>query len=87
VRTKTTHGLKELARLYGVETSYEGMDGQVQRADPEALSLTLQALGARWAAAAPPATRCAHAGPRSQPSSYSRCRWCGTARYGRSASG
>jgi 4-alpha-glucanotransferase len=39
-------GFAELSRLYGVETSYEGMDGRTQRADPDALALTLRALGA-----------------------------------------
>jgi 4-alpha-glucanotransferase len=39
-------GLTELARLFGVETSYEAMNGGRQVADPEALALTLQALGA-----------------------------------------
>ncbi|MEX1183014.1 MAG: 4-alpha-glucanotransferase [Gemmatimonadota bacterium] len=39
-------GLTELARLYGVETGYEGMGGERRRADPEALMLTLRALGA-----------------------------------------
>jgi 4-alpha-glucanotransferase len=41
-----TGGLPQLARLYGVETAYEGMDGERRRADPEALALTLRALGA-----------------------------------------
>ncbi|CAN5746612.1 4-alpha-glucanotransferase [soil metagenome] len=39
-------GMLELARLYGVETSYEGMGGEVRKADPHALALTLHALGA-----------------------------------------
>lgn len=39
-------GLKELARLYGTETSYEGMDGERHQADTDALVLTLRALGA-----------------------------------------
>src|SRR5690606_22119086 len=42
-------GLTRLARLYGVETAYEGMGGEQRRADPEALALTLSALGARIA--------------------------------------
>jgi hypothetical protein len=41
-----TRGLGELARLYGVEMSYEAMDGSTQKAGGEALALTLQALGA-----------------------------------------
>jgi len=45
VRTRSS-GLSELARLYGVETAYEGMDGERRRADAEALALTLRALGA-----------------------------------------
>jgi 4-alpha-glucanotransferase len=43
----SVHGMQELARLYGVETAYEGMGGQRHRADPEALALTLGALGAQ----------------------------------------
>ena len=39
-------GLPELARLYGVETAYEGMGGERRRADAEALALTLRSLGA-----------------------------------------
>src|SRR5690606_35254168 len=39
-------GLPQLARLYGVETTYEGMGGEKRRADAEALALTLRALGA-----------------------------------------
>ncbi|HEX2167036.1 MAG TPA: 4-alpha-glucanotransferase [Longimicrobiales bacterium] len=39
-------GLPQLARLYGVETTYEGMGGERRRADAEALALTLRALGA-----------------------------------------
>ncbi|MGH7466218.1 MAG: 4-alpha-glucanotransferase, partial [Longimicrobiales bacterium] len=39
-------GLSELARLYGVEAAYEGMGGERRRADPEAVALTLRALGA-----------------------------------------
>jgi 4-alpha-glucanotransferase len=42
----SVHGLRQLARLFGVETTYEGMGGEKHRADPEALSRTLQALGA-----------------------------------------
>ncbi|HEX6134936.1 MAG TPA: 4-alpha-glucanotransferase [Longimicrobiales bacterium] len=45
MRTRT-RGLSELARLYGVETSYEGMDGGRRRADAEAVTLVLRALGA-----------------------------------------
>jgi 4-alpha-glucanotransferase len=41
-----TRGLAALARLYGVETSFETIDGTRQKADGEALSLTLRALGA-----------------------------------------
>jgi hypothetical protein len=44
--TARPRGLRELARLYGVETSYEGMDGERRRSDAEALALTLRALGA-----------------------------------------
>jgi 4-alpha-glucanotransferase len=44
--TGRRHGILQLARLYGVETSYEGMGGGVRRADPGALALTLRALGA-----------------------------------------
>ena len=39
-------GLTELARLFGLETSYEAMDGSTRRADAEAVMLTLRALGA-----------------------------------------
>jgi 4-alpha-glucanotransferase len=45
--TVTHHGIRTLARLYGVETSYEGMDGRHYEADDEALALTLRALGAQ----------------------------------------
>jgi 4-alpha-glucanotransferase len=44
--TATRPGVRTLARLYGVETSYEGMDGGQYDADEEALLLTLRALGA-----------------------------------------
>jgi 4-alpha-glucanotransferase len=40
-------GLSELARLFGLETSYEAMDGSTRRADAEAVMLTLRALGAQ----------------------------------------
>ncbi|MBR9990281.1 MAG: 4-alpha-glucanotransferase [Gemmatimonadetes bacterium] len=43
---RRTRGLAELARLYNVETAYEGMGGERRRADAEALMLTLRALGA-----------------------------------------
>jgi 4-alpha-glucanotransferase len=46
-------GLQELARLYGVETSYEGMGGDRHRADPEAVALVLTALGAELEGATP----------------------------------
>lgn len=39
-------GLRELARLYGVETSYQDMDGGQCVADERALALTLRGLGA-----------------------------------------
>jgi 4-alpha-glucanotransferase len=39
-------GLAELARLYGVEQSYEAMDGRRNRSDAEAVMATLRALGA-----------------------------------------
>lgn len=39
-------GVRELARLFRVETSYENMDGGTCRADTRALVLTLRALGA-----------------------------------------
>ena len=39
-------GLRELARLYGVQTAYYDITGQRQHASPEALLLTLRALGA-----------------------------------------
>jgi len=42
-----TRGAATLARLFGVELSYEGMDGTERRADPEALLATLRALGAQ----------------------------------------
>ncbi|HSJ05110.1 MAG TPA: 4-alpha-glucanotransferase, partial [Longimicrobiales bacterium] len=44
--TERRHGMLQLARLYGVETSYEGMGGGVHRADHGALALVLRALGA-----------------------------------------
>jgi 4-alpha-glucanotransferase len=46
-----THGrgMLELARLFGVETSYEDMNGEQRNADPHALALTLRALGAELA--------------------------------------
>ena len=40
------HALAELARLYGVETAYEGMGGERRKADTEALALILRSLGA-----------------------------------------
>jgi 4-alpha-glucanotransferase len=40
------HGIRTLARLYGVETEYEGMDSRRYTADDEALTLVLRALGA-----------------------------------------
>jgi 4-alpha-glucanotransferase len=43
----STRGLSELARLYGVERSYEGMDGRPRRAERSALSAVLRALGAQ----------------------------------------
>jgi 4-alpha-glucanotransferase len=43
------HGLRTLARLYDVETEYEGMDNRRHTADDEALALTLRALGAELA--------------------------------------
>jgi 4-alpha-glucanotransferase len=45
--TRRMRGLPQLARLYGVETAYEGMGGEKRRADAEALALTLRALGAQ----------------------------------------
>ncbi|HEX6308566.1 MAG TPA: 4-alpha-glucanotransferase [Longimicrobiales bacterium] len=45
MRTRA-RGLPELARLYGIESSYEGMDGERRRADAEAVMLVLRALGA-----------------------------------------
>jgi 4-alpha-glucanotransferase len=39
-------GLRELARLFGVETSYEDMAGERRSADGEALAAVLRALGA-----------------------------------------
>ena len=45
MRTRV-RGLSELGRLYGLETSYEAMDGTRRRADAEAVLLTLRALGA-----------------------------------------
>jgi 4-alpha-glucanotransferase len=45
--TAARHGIRTLARLYGVETTYEGMDGSRNEADEEALALTLRALGAQ----------------------------------------
>lgn len=41
-----SRGILELARLYGVELSYEDMDGERRRAGTQALALTLRALGA-----------------------------------------
>jgi 4-alpha-glucanotransferase len=41
-----TRGITELARLFNVATSYEGMDGKRRRADPDVLFATLRALGA-----------------------------------------
>ncbi|HSJ24781.1 MAG TPA: 4-alpha-glucanotransferase [Longimicrobiales bacterium] len=41
-----SRGLVGLARLYGVEMSYEAMDGRAVTAEPEALAATLRALGA-----------------------------------------
>ena len=38
--------LLELARLYGIQTSYVDMTHQRRDADPEALLLVLQAMGA-----------------------------------------
>jgi 4-alpha-glucanotransferase len=45
VKTKA-RGLTELARLFGIELTYEGMGGEKRRADPEALALVLRSLGA-----------------------------------------
>lgn len=50
-----TRGATALARLYGIELTYEGMDGKQRRADPEALLLTLRALGASIEEGASPA--------------------------------
>ena len=40
-------GLSELARLFGLETSYQAIDGSTRRSDAEAVMLTLRALGAQ----------------------------------------
>jgi 4-alpha-glucanotransferase len=42
----STRGLGELAKLFGIQASYEDMSGEQRKADPEAVMLTLQALGA-----------------------------------------
>jgi 4-alpha-glucanotransferase len=41
-----SRGILELARLFGVETEYEDMNGERRRPEPHALALTLRALGA-----------------------------------------
>ena len=45
MRTRA-RGLSELARLYGLQTTYEGMDGARRQSDAEAVTLVLRALGA-----------------------------------------
>ena len=45
-------GLRELARLYGVQTAYYDVERQRRRATPEVLMVVLQALGAPLASAA-----------------------------------
>jgi 4-alpha-glucanotransferase len=44
--TDSRHGVRSLARLHGIELSYEAMDGSERKPDPEALALVLKALGA-----------------------------------------
>lgn len=44
--TSRMRGLTELARLYGIEPSYEAMGGERRRSDAEAIALTLRAMGA-----------------------------------------
>jgi len=39
--------LDQLARAFGVETEYEGVDGHAHRADEDALRAVLRSLGAR----------------------------------------
>src|SRR4029453_13403661 len=46
VERSEVNALKRLARLYGIERSYVGVDGLVHEAPPETLLSVLRALGA-----------------------------------------